>query len=65
MIRFIKLTVQLLNPLIRFFESFHSRKLIYLALSCQLIKANIITTQENHGFTSQYCFVTNPSFPSQ
>ena len=40
MIRCISLTAQLLNPLIRFFESFHGGKLIYLALSCQLIRPN-------------------------
>ena len=40
MIRCINLTAQLLNPLIRFFESFHGGKLIYLALSCQLIRPN-------------------------
>ena len=40
MIRCINLTAQLLNPLIRFFESFHGGKLIYLALSCQLIRLN-------------------------
>ena len=45
MIRCINLTAQLLNPLIRFFESFHGGKLIYLALSCQLIRPN--EDQEN------------------
>ena len=40
MIRCINLTAQLLNLLIRFFESFHGGKLIYVALSRQLIKAN-------------------------
>ena len=40
MIRCINLTAQLLNPLIRFFESFHGGKLIYLASSCQLIRPN-------------------------
>ena len=40
MIRCINLTAQLLNPLIRFFESFHGGKLFYLALSCQLIRPN-------------------------
>ena len=40
MIRCINLTAQLLNPLIRFFESFHGGKLIYVALLCQLIRPN-------------------------
>ena len=40
MIRCINPTAQLLNPLIRFFESFHGGKLIYLALLCQLIRPN-------------------------
>lgn len=40
MIQCINLTAQLLNPLIRFFESFHGGKLIYVALSCQLIRPN-------------------------
>ena len=40
MIQCINLTAQLLNALIRFFESFHGGKLIYLALSCQLIRPN-------------------------
>ena len=40
MIQCINLTAQLLNALIRFFESFHGGKLSYLALSCQLIRPN-------------------------